>query len=345
MARNFGVHIPGHKELTSQEKIKVAKIPDKVYIPLCQHLGAPAEPIVKVGDKVKLGQKIAESKSYVSAPIHASVSGTVLAIKKMTHSVLGYGDCIVIENDGLEEKDTTLKELFQVNPEKLTADELRTIVLEAGIVGLGGATFPTHVKYKPPEGTTIDYILLNGGECEPYLTSDFRVMVENADRIVKGLQYIMKIVGCDKGVVGIEDNKPEAIDILTKASAEFSNIEVKVCPERYPQGSEKHLIYSCLGRIVPSGKLPLDIGVIVNNVGTAIAVADAIEYGIPLIKRVVTVSGQGVQNPGNYLVRIGTLFSDLIEELLVKTGKVTSVTYMKVLKEETILAGQCIFRS
>lgn len=314
MAINFGIHLHGHKELTAQENIKVANIPNKVYIPLSQHLGAPAEPIVNVGDKVKLGQKIGESKNYVSAPVHASISGTVVAIQRKAHPVLGFGECIIIENDGLDEKDTTLKEMFQAEAEKLTVDELRKIVLEAGIVGLGGATFPTHVKYNPPEGVKIDYVLLNGGECEPYLTSDLRVMVEKADRIVKGLQYIMKIVGCDKGVIGIEDNKQEAVEILTKATTGLNNIEIKVCPERYPQGSEKHLIYACLGRVVPSGKLPLDIGVIVNNVGTAVAVADAIEYRTPLIERVVTVSGQGVQNPGNYLVRIGTLFSELIEQ-------------------------------
>jgi len=314
MARNFGVHLQGYKELTASENIKVANTPNKVYIPLSQHLGAPAEPIVSVGDRVKLGQKIGESKSYVSAPIHASVSGTVVAIQKMAHPVLGFGDCIVIENDGLDERDTALKELYGADPTSLTVDELRSLVFEAGIVGMGGATFPTHVKYAPPKGVKIDYVLLNGGECEPYLTSDFRVMVEKADRIVKGLQYIMKIVGCDKGVIGIEDNKQEAIEILRQATVNIDNIEVKVCPERYPQGSEKHLIYACLGRVVPSGKLPLDIGVVVNNVATAVAVADAIEYRTPLVERVVTVSGKGVQHPGNYLVRIGTLFSELIQE-------------------------------
>jgi electron transport complex protein RnfC len=238
----------------------------------------------------------------------------VVAIQKMAHPVLGYGESIVIENDGLEEKDTTLAEMHQLDSEKLSAQELKELVLEAGIVGLGGATFPTHVKYTPPKEAKIEYVLLNGGECEPYLTSDHRVMVEKADRIIKGLQYIMKMVGCDKGIIGIEDNKQDAIEILTKKVAELKNIEVKACPEKYPQGSEKHLIYVCLGRTVPSGKLPLDIGVVVNNVGTAIAVADAIDYRIPLIERVVTVSGQGVQNPANYLVRIGTLFSELIEQ-------------------------------
>lgn len=313
MAKITGIHVPGFKELTSQQEIKRAQVPEMVYLPLSQHLGAPLEPLVKKGERVKLGQKIAASENFVSAPVHASVSGTVVAIQKMAHPVLGYGQCIVIENDGLDEKDTTLEEKFPKGRE-LSPEEMRTLVLEAGIVGLGGATFPTHVKYTPPKEAKIDYVLLNGAECEPYLTADHRVMVEKADRVIRGLEYILQILGCEKGVIGIEDNKPDAIEALTKASAALPHIQIKSCPAQYPQGSEKHLIYTCLGRTVPSGKLPLDIGVVVNNVGTAVAVADAIEHRKPLYERVVTVSGPGVQNPANYWVRLGTLFSQLIEE-------------------------------
>lgn len=313
MAKITGIHPPGFKELTSQQEIKVAKAPEKVYLPLSQHLGATLQPLVQKGERVKLGQKIAASESFVSAPVHASVSGTVVDIQKMAHPVLGYGDCIVIENDGLDERDTSLEEMFPTTRE-LSPEELRTIVFEAGIVGLGGAAFPTHVKYAPPEETKIDYVLLNGAECEPYLTADHRVMVEKPDRVIRGLIYILKILGCEKGVIGIEDNKPDAIEAMTRAAQGYPHIQVKPVPAQYPQGSEKHLIYACLGRTVPSGKLPMHVGVVVNNVGTAVAVADAIEHRKPLYERVVTVSGPGIKNPANYLVRLGTLFQELIEQ-------------------------------
>lgn len=322
MERSYGVYMPGSKEMTSKNEIKIAKVPDKVYIPLSQHLGAPAKPIVEIGDKVKMGQKIGEADGFISAPVHSSVSGTVIAFERMAHSNLGYADHIVIENDHLDEKDTALQELFPGKPEQLEPNDLIKIVAEAGIVGLGGATFPTHVKYMSAGKSRVEYVILNGGECEPYLTSDHRRMVENAGLIIKGLQYIMKMVNCDKGIIGIEDNKPDAIKLLKHETADIDNIEIKEFPAVYPGGSEKQLIHTCIGKEVPSGKLPLEVGVIVNNVRTAIAITEAVEFKIPLIERVVTITGTGVKEPANYLVRMGVLLSDVIEESGGYTGEV-----------------------
>ena len=203
MEKSYGVYLPGSKEMTSRGDIKIAKIPEKTYIPLSQHLGATAKAIVEIGDKVKKGQKIGEADGFISAPVHSSVSGTVIDFVKMPHRNLGYADNIVIENDGLDTKDTALEELFPMDSEKLKAKELIKIVHEAGVVGLGGATFPTHVKFMSVGEAKVDYVILNGGECEPYLTADHRRMIENAGLIIKGLQYIMKMVNCDKGIIGI----------------------------------------------------------------------------------------------------------------------------------------------
>ncbi|WP_084052060.1 electron transport complex subunit RsxC [Desulfonispora thiosulfatigenes] len=340
MDKSYGVHLPGFKELTSKDEIKIAKVPDKVYIPLSQHLGAPTEPIVEIGERVKMGQKIGASKGFISSPVHSSVSGTVTGIVKMAHPNLGYADNIVIENDGLDERDTALKEMYHMNFDKLTAEELRHIVSEAGVVGLGGATFPTHVKYMSAGTSRVEYVILNGGECEPYLTSDHRRMVENAGLIIKGLKYIMKTVGCEKGIIGIEDNKPDAIKILRQETAHLKNIEVKEFPAKYPAGSEKQLIYTCIGKEVPSGKLPLDIGVIVNNVRTAIAVTEAIEFREPLIERVVTVTGKGIKHPANYLVRVGVLLSDLIEESGGYTGEVGKLVIGGPMMGKTLFTDQ-----
>jgi H+/Na+-translocating ferredoxin:NAD+ oxidoreductase subunit C len=307
-----GIHLVGHKELTSGLKTLPAVVPDRLYIPLSQHIGAPCAPLVVVGDEVKKGQRIGEGKGFVSSPIHASVSGKVVAIELKEHPGGSFVPCIVIENDGKEEWAES------VNPHKdpaaLSPEEIRQIIFEAGIVGLGGATFPSHVKYSPVEGKKIDAVILNGVECEPFITADHRLMLERPERIVSGLRYIMRSVGCDKGAIAIEDNKMDAVSLLQKAVAAEKNISVVVLKEKYPQGSEKQLIYACTGKQVPAGALPLAVGVIVNNVGTAAAIADAVENGIPLIERYVTVSGTGIRQPGNYLVRIGTLFRDLIAQ-------------------------------
>lgn len=318
-----GIHVNGHKEVTNSLGTLLANIPDKVYIPLSQHIGSPCTALVKVGDEVKKGQKIGEGKGFVTAPIHASVSGKVIAIETKAHPGGGYVPCIVIENDRKEEWAESVEPCL--NPENLTSEEIRKIVLDAGIVGMGGATFPTHVKYSPNPEKKVEVVLLNGAECEPYLTADHRIMLEKAERIVKGLHYIMNSVNCPKGIIAVEDNKLDAVEVLQKAAQGEKGIEVIPFKEKYPQGSEKQLIYAAIGREVPVGGLPLDVGAIVNNVGTAVAIADAVEKGIPLIERIVTVSGTGVQKPANYTVRMGTLFKDLIEQSGGYTGEIAKV--------------------
>ncbi|MDD2400741.1 MAG: electron transport complex subunit RsxC [Clostridia bacterium] len=318
-----GTHVPGYKELTQGLATIPAKIPNKLYIPVSQHIGAPCIPLVQIGDEVKKGQKIAEGKGFVTAPIHSSVSGKVLAIEKKQHPGGNFVNCIVIENDGKEEWAVTVQP--NSNPEELSSEEIRKIVFEAGIVGLGGATFPTHVKYAPVENKQAEFIILNGVECEPYITADHRIMLEKPERIIAGLRYKLRSTGCKKGIIAIEENKLDAIEKLTKLCELEENIEVIALKEKYPQGSEKQLIFACTGREVPVGGLPLDAGVIVNNVATAVAVADAIELGIPLIERITTLSGDGIKKPANYLVRIGTLFSDLIEESGGFTGDIDKI--------------------
>ena len=307
-----GIHLDGRKELTSGRETIPAPVPDRLYIPLSQHIGAPCAPLVVEGDEVKKGQMIGAGKGFVSAPVHASVSGKVVGLELMEHPGGSFVHCVVIENDHLETWAETV--IPADDPASLGPEAIRKIIQDAGIVGMGGATFPAHVKYAPVEGKKVETVILNGVECEPYLTADHRLMLEKPERIVAGLQYIMLSVGCCNGVIAIEDNKPDAVTTLQQAVATVKNITVVVLKEKYPQGSEKQLIYACTGRQVPAGGLPLAVGVIVNNVGTAVAVADAVELGIPLIERYVTVSGPGIRNPANYLVRIGTLFSELIKE-------------------------------
>jgi electron transport complex protein RnfC len=318
-----GIHPPGHKELTNALATVPANLPEKVFLPLSQHIGAPCSPIVQIGDEVLKGQKIAEGKGFVTSPVHASISGKVVSIEKKQHPGGNFVDCIVIENDGKDQWVDTIKP--NSNPEALTPEELRTIIFNAGIVGMGGAAFPAHVKYAPVEGKKADYIILNGVECEPFLTSDHRLMLEKAERVIAGLRYILKSVGCDKGIIGIEENKPDAIALFEKLTAGDAIISVKPLYEKYPQGSEKQLIYACTQREVPVGGLPLDAGVIVNNVGTAAAIADAVELGLPMIERIVTVSGTGIKSPANLLVRFGTLFSDLIEQCGGYTGDIERI--------------------
>jgi electron transport complex protein RnfC len=283
-------------------------------IPLHQHTGAPCEPLVKKGDRVLVGQKIGESKAYVSAPVHSSVSGTVVAVEPRQHpALLRSVASVVIESDGAFEVDPSVKPRGEID--SLSRDELRQIIREAGIVGLGGAAFPTSVKVSPPKDKKIDVFLLNGAECEPYLTADHRLMVEEASDIVHGMLALMKAVGVEKGIVCIEDNKPDAIDAMSKAVADFPNLGTAVVKTKYPQGGEKQLIKAVLGREVPPPPgLPMDVGVVVNNVGTAAAVAAALRTGMPLIERVVTVTGSPVREPANLRVRLGTSFRELIEQ-------------------------------
>lgn len=311
MLKSFrgGVHPNDRKSYTASKSIEVAPLPNKVIIPVRQHIGAPCTPIVKKGDPIKKGQIIAKSDAFVSSNVHASISGNVVDVADYPHSVFGKCLSIVIENDGQDE----WVEGIPVNRDwqALSNDELRGIIREAGIVGMGGATFPTHVKLAPPPEKKIDTFILNAAECEPYLTADHRAMLEYAERIVTGVRITMKILGVTKGYVGIENNKPDAISVMTKAF-EGTGIEVVGLPTKYPQGAEKMLIAVLVGKEVPSGGLPMDVGVVVQNVGTVIAIADAVCKGIPVIERVTTISGGAIKEPKNLLLRVGTTFKDAI---------------------------------
>lgn len=305
-----GLKIEEHKELTESLPIEEFPIPKKVLIPLKQHTGAILEPLVKKGDEVKVGDKIGDSKAFVSSPVHSSISGKVVSIEPHPIPTGEVVPTVIIESsedDPIEEKVVEKR-----NWQELKKEEIIGIIREAGIVGLGGAGFPTSVKLSPPEGTVIDTVILNGAECEPFLTCDHRLMLESPDDIITGLQIIMKVVGAKQGIIGVEDNKKDAIEILRSRVRE-NNIKVVSLPTRYPQGSEKHLIKALLNREVPSGKLPLNVGVVVNNVQTAYSIKKAVCEGVPLISRVITVSGDGVKKPGNFRVRIGTQFKDILD--------------------------------
>jgi electron transport complex protein RnfC len=304
-----GVHPSERKEYTEHIPLKKFPDPEVVVIPLSMHAGAPANPIVEVGDTVKVGQKIGESAGFISAPVHSSVSGTVIAIEPHAHATRGECLSVVIRSDG----QNTLHESVQPKKslEELTPDEIIEIVREAGIVGMGGAGFPTSVKLKPAK--PVDTILLNGCECEPLLTADHRVLLEYSDDIIFGLQAILKTVGAEKGLIVIEDNKPDAIELMQSKVADISNIDVVVAKTKYPQGAEKTLIKRVLKRKVPSGGLPADVGCVVSNISTTKAIADAIKKGMPLVERVVTVTGEKIKNPGNFIVKIGTSTKALID--------------------------------
>ncbi len=307
-----GVHPADNKQLTAHKPTVTAAIPKRAIIPLSQHIGAPTKSTVVIGQEVKKGEKIGETAGFVSAPVHASVSGKVVALGNFPH-ILGMDiPAVVIESDGKDEWVGGLKE----NPDYLllSPDELKKLVADAGIVGMGGATFPTHVKLSPPKEKPIDVVILNGAECEPYLTSDHRLMLEKSREIVEGLKILMRILNVSKGYIGIESNKPDAIEAMTKAAAGSPEIKVWPVKVKYPQGAEKMLIKAIAGRTVPAGGLPMDVGVVVQNVGTAEAIYNAVRYGRPLVERYVTVTGRGVREPKNFLARIGTPFSQLIEE-------------------------------
>lgn len=307
-----GVGVPHFKELTEKKALERAKEPTKVYIPLQQHIGAPCEPIVEVGDKVKIGQKIGASEGFVSAFVHSSVAGEVKGFEKRdTPTGLGV-NCVVIESDGSNEKDDSMK--THESLDEVTAEEILSIIREAGITGLGGASFPTHVKLSPPEDKKIDTVILNGAECEPYLTADHRLMLEHAEDVVFGLKAIMKSLGVDNGVIGIEDNKMDAVEAIKNVVKPEDNIKVAVLKTKYPQGDEKRIISAVTGRAVPSGALPMDVGCVVNNIGTSKAIADAILRGQPLYERVVTITGNSIKEPKNLIAKIGTPFEELIAQ-------------------------------
>ncbi len=317
-----GVHPVEGKEPTEAMDLVRFPAPQTAVIPLSMHLGAPATPIVSVGDTVKVGQKIGEAAGFISAPVHSSISGTVVAIEERPHASRGKCLSIVIESDGKNELHESIKPNKPL--EELTPDEIIEIVKEAGIVGMGGAGFPTYVKLKP--GKPIEAVLINACECEPMLTADHRVLLAYADEIIHGLKAVMKTVDAPRGVIVIEDNKPDAIELLQSKCEE--GMEVCVAKTKYPQGGEKMLIKRVLGRMVPSGKLPADVGAVVCNVSTVKAISDAITTGMPLIERVTTVTGKYIPNPGNFIVKIGTSAADLVahcggiqgENVTVKAG-------------------------
>jgi Na+-translocating ferredoxin:NAD+ oxidoreductase subunit C len=313
-----GVHPSYYKNLTSDGSIKKPFIPRRVVIPLLQHTGTPAEPIIKVGDSVTIGSVIARPTGFISSFVHASISGKVTSIRYSPTPASARALSVIIESQGDEEQYSKKNE--PRDTASLSRKELLSIIQNAGIVGLGGAAFPTHVKLSPPENKKIDTVILNGAECEPYLTCDHRLMVENAAEILKGLAVILKILDVKNAYIAIEDNKLPAIYAMEKAvkaiSYQLSAVSIKLItlPTKYPQGAEKQVIKAILNRIVPAGALPMDAGCVVQNAGTAFAVYEAVYLNKPLIERTVTLTGDCLKEPMNIRVRIGTILKDLAEQ-------------------------------
>lgn len=310
--KSGGVHPPDHK-MARDVKIEVAPLPTVVTLPLSQHIGAPAKALVKRGEEVKAGQKIAEAGGYVSVPIHSTVSGKVKNIIQVISAVTSrVGEAVVIESDG---KDEWVELQECADPMGLENDEILSRIKDAGIVGMGGATFPTHVKLLPPADKPIDTLIVNGCECEPYITSDFRLMLEHGDEILKGLEIMMKVIGCDTAYIAIEDNKPEAVSHMKELLATSglpATVSVVSLEAIYPLGAEKTLLKRILDREVPVAGLPMEVGVVIQNVSTLKAMHDALYKGKPLVERVVTISGL-VSEPKNVMARFGTPAKELIE--------------------------------
>lgn len=301
------------KEFTADVPIRQARLPQKAIIPLLQHIGKAAHPIVKVGDLVKTGQLIADAGGLdsVSASVHSSLSGKVLAIDDLAHPVLGRAKAVVIASDGLDQKEEHKPPASVEIAERLSPRDIQKAVLISGIVGMGGAGFPSHIKLNPPK--PIDSFILNGAECEPYLTGDNRLMVERTDEIIQGIGLVVKCLGAKNAYIAIEDNKPEAIKAFSQKLA-VTGYRLKILKSRYPQGGEKQLIKAVLGREVPLGKFPFDVGALAHNAATIYAIYEAVYLSKPLYERVVTVAGDCLENPANFLARIGTTIRDLISE-------------------------------
>ncbi|HOP37522.1 electron transport complex subunit RsxC [Mesotoga prima] len=331
-----GVHPPEKKELSKDSRLSVLPLPERVYVFLANHAGVPAKPLVNVGDSVKTGQLIAEASGFISANLHSPLTGEVKEIAKYYHPTLSKpDDAIVIEKSGEEEWEL----LEPAKPyEQFEPEEIIQRIKDAGIVGLGGAMFPTNVKLSPPKEKKIDLLILNGAECEPYLTIDYRYMLERSEGIVRGILAIMRALKVDNAVIGIEDNKQKAIEQM-EVAVRSTPIQVKRLKTKYPQGAEKQLIYALTKRKVPSGGLPLDVGVVVDNIGTAFAVYEAVELGHPLVERGVTLTGEGIKKPLNVISRIGVMASELIEyaggaqeivERIVFGGPMMGITVPKI---------------
>lgn len=313
-----GIHPYEGKELSKDHPIeKYLPKGDLVY-PLSQHIGAPSVPCVKKGDTVLAGQKIADAGGFVSVPLHASVSGTVKGIEKRLNATGSMVDCIVIENDQQYQE----TEFQEARLEDLTKEEILNRIKEGGVVGMGGAGFPTHAKLAPKDPSKIEYILVNGAECEPYITSDYRRMIEEPEKVVKGLQVILTLFDSAKGYICIEDNKPDCIAKMKELVKDIDRIEVKEMMTKYPQGGERTLIYAATGREINSSMLPADVGCVVDNVETVISVYKAVILGRPVNSRVVTVTGDGIKEPKNLLVLAGTDMSELVDAAGGLKGKI-----------------------
>jgi len=306
-----GVH-PNENKLSEQASITVLPLPKQLVIPLGQNLGAPPKPLVKKGDEVKTGQLIARGEAFISANIHSPASGKIAKIDDALDASGYKRQAIFIDVTGdewIEGIDTSISLIKEVS---LSKQEIISRIKDCGLVGLGGATFPTHVKMMIPDGKKAEYLIINGVECEPYLTSDHRLMLEKGDEMLVGIQIMMKALGAEQAIIGIENNKLDAITHLDKLALNYKGISIQPLKVKYPQGGEKQLIKAVLNREVPSGKLPIEVGCVVSNVGTAFAVYEAVQKNKPLIERVVTVTGASVSKPSNFLVRVGTSVADLI---------------------------------
>ena len=306
-----GIHPYDGKELSKDKPIKAVLPKGDLVYPLSQHIGAPAKPIVEKGDRVLTGQKIAEAGGFVSAPVYATVSGTVKSIEPRRVVTGDNVMSIIVENDGLYEE----VEYPEVKPlEEMTRDEIIERIKEAGIVGMGGAGFPTYIKLSPKEPEKIEYVIANCAECEPYLTSDYRRMLEEPDKLVDGIRVYLKLFENARAILAVEDNKPDCIELLKNLTKDELRISVKELRTKYPQGAERQIIYATTGRSINSSMLPADAGCEVNNVDTIVAVYHAVYEGKPLMNRIVTVTGDAVADPRNFIVRIGTNYHELIEE-------------------------------
>ena len=305
-----GLHIHDYKEFTNSKPIKEIESGSIYVFPLQQHIGAPLEPMVKKGDYVKVGDVIADNKdAFVTVPLHSSVSGTVVAVEPRVHPSGVKVTSVVIENDGLFEMSG---EIQAQDPFEMSADEIIKCIRNFGIVGMGGAGFPTHVKLSPPKDKKIDILIVNGAECEPYITADHRRMIEMPEAIVDGINIVKRALGVDRAYIGVENNKKDAIESLNDVISSDDGIEVVALKTKYPQGGEKQLIYAVSKRRVPAGGLPSDIGVVVINIDTVAQISNAFRTGVPLIDRVVTVSGDCIKEPANFMVRCGMSFEDVI---------------------------------
>ncbi len=305
-----GVHPPDHKEATASLPIRRMPFPDEVVLPLRQHAGAPARLLVRPGQRVERGDKVGEAQGYVSVPIHASAAGTVTSVEWWPHPDGSQAEAVRIQVDPRSAQ--LPRPRLVPRWDGLTPDQVRAAVQDAGVVGLGGAAFPTHVKLKAPPDTPIELLLVNGAECEPYLTSDHRVMVEHPERVHFGIRVMMQCLGVDRAVIGVELNKPDAVERLRETVPPDLDITVHPLRVKYPQGAEKMLIKAVTGREVPSGKLPAAVGTVVQNVGSIAAIAEVFETGYPLIERIVTVSGPGIRKPANLIVPVGAKLRDVL---------------------------------